>query len=160
MASGASGGTKLMAALGAIADRAGAAHVRVGFLENATAPDGTPEAQIAFWNEFGKDGSEGEPKQPPRPFFRRMIADVTPQVSGWTDKALEATGMDTSKALALMGEKLQDALVESIHKLRDPPLAQSTIDRKGFDKPLIHHNDMVRSVAYEVVEGSATENSE
>lgn len=149
-----------MAALGAIADRAGAAHVRVGFLEHAMSPEGIPEATIAFWNEFGKDGGEDGAKQPPRPFFRRMIADVTPQVGGWTEKALEMTDMDTSKALALLGEKLQDALTESINKLRDPPLAQSTIDRKGFDKPLIHHADMLRSVGYEVVEGEATENGQ
>src|SRR5579859_6516652 len=108
---------KLLAALGAIADRTDAAYVRVGFLEDATSPEGIPEAQIAFWNEFGKDGSEGEPKQPPRPFFRRMIAEVTPEISGWTESALAFTDMDGVKALELLGKKLQDALVESIQKL-------------------------------------------
>ena len=145
-----------MAALAHIADVTGSAHVRVGFLEGATAPDGTPEAQIAFWNEFGKDGSEGTPKQPPRPFFRNMIAEVTPQVGEWTDKALDATDLDVEKALALMGEKLSDELVTSIQKLREPALSPVTIERKGFDKPLIEHGDMQRSVGYEVVKGSAT----
>lgn len=146
-----------MAALGAIADRAGAAHVRVGFLENAVTPEGLPEAQKAFWNEFGKDGTDDTPKQPPRPFFRNMIAEVTPQVGDWTEKALAATDMDVTKALTLLGEKLQDELVSSIDKLVDPPLAPSTIERKGSAKPLVDYGDMRRSVGYEVVEGSAEE---
>lgn len=153
------GGEKLIAALGAIAERTNTAHVRVGFLEGAMSPDGIPEAQIAFWNEFGKDGGGDEPSQPPRPFFRRMVADVTPQLSDWIEKALVATDMDGEKALALIGEKLDTELVTSINELVDPPLADSTIAAKGFSKPLIHHADMIRSTGYEVVPGSSVEES-
>lgn len=153
-----------MAALGAIADRAGAAHVRVGFLEDATytgedkSEPGLPVAQVAFWNEFGKDGSDDTPKQPPRPFFRRMIAEITPQVSQKTEGALERAKMDTEGALALLGEWLHDELVSSIDKLVDPPLSPVTIAKKGSSKPLVDTNNMRRSVGYEVVEGSAEEN--
>ena len=44
--------------------------VDVGFLEGALYPDGTSVALVAAVNEFGAP-SRG---QPPRPYFRRMIA--------------------------------------------------------------------------------------
>ena len=64
-------------ALEEIAKRMGGGEVAVGFMEGATYPDGTPVAAVAFWNEFGKEG------QPPRPFFRQMIAAESP---GWPKK--------------------------------------------------------------------------
>lgn len=39
------------------------ASVRVGVLESATYPDGTPVAMVAFWNEYGTKTS------PVRAFF-------------------------------------------------------------------------------------------
>lgn len=51
--SGTSGGDKLVSVLAHIGDRLGAAHTRVGFLEGATYPDGTPVATVAMGNEFG-----------------------------------------------------------------------------------------------------------
>lgn len=54
MAAKVSGGNKLEAKLREIAEQAGKANsVRVGFLENATYPDGTPVAQVAATNEYG-----------------------------------------------------------------------------------------------------------
>jgi hypothetical protein len=51
---GVTGGNKLEAALRNIADKlAKASKVNVGFLEDATYPDGTPIAYIAAVNEFG-----------------------------------------------------------------------------------------------------------
>ena len=47
-----------------------AAKVRIGFLENATYPDGKPVAMIAAIQEFGAPARN----IPPRPFFRQMIA--------------------------------------------------------------------------------------
>jgi hypothetical protein len=53
--------------------------------------------------------------------------------------------------LALMGEDIQGALIQSINDFTSPPLAQSTIDRKGFDKPLIDEAIMVNSTGYRVI---------
>lgn len=118
--------------------------VEVGFLEGATYPDGTPVAAVAFWNEFGASG-------PPRPFFRTMIAEESP---GWGDKVAalaKSTNNDGPKVLALMGEDIQGALIQSINDLTSPPLAESTIERKGFDKPLIDSSHMVNSTGYRVI---------
>jgi hypothetical protein len=46
------GGTKLDAALARYLDDA-TKTMRVGILEGATEPDGTPTALVAFWNEYG-----------------------------------------------------------------------------------------------------------
>jgi len=118
--------------------------VHVGFLEGATYPDGTPVAAVAYWNEYGASG-------PPRPFFRGMIAQESP---GWGDKlkgALQFTDNDGEKALRIMGEDIQGALIQSINDFTTPALAKSTIKRKGFDKPLIDDGVMVNSTGIEVV---------
>lgn len=117
--------------------------VEVGFLEG-NYPDGTPIAAVAFWNEFGASG-------PPRPFFRGMIAKESPL---WPDKvASEAkrTNNDGPKVLAAMGLEIQGALIQSIKDFTTPALAQSTIDRKGFDKPLIEDAIMVNHTGYRVI---------
>lgn len=118
--------------------------VEVGFLEGATYPDGTPVAAVAFWNEYGASG-------PPRPFFRRMIAQESPTWGDKIAKLAQATDDDGPKVLALMGEDIQGALIKSINDLTSPPLAPSTIKRKGFDKPLIDTSHMVNSTGYRVV---------
>jgi hypothetical protein len=41
-------------------------------------------------------------------------------------------------------------LQQSIRDTNDPPLAQATIARKGFAKPLIDTSVMINSVDYEV----------
>lgn len=148
----------------------GSGSVSVGFLSGATYPDGTSVAQVAFWNEFGTKGraskippppamaiAAGEAREPqliggapPRPFFRRMIAKDSP---GWADdlgKALIATKGDGAKALALMGEEISGQLKTSINEFTTPPLAPSTIRRKGFSKPLIFSSHMINSVDYRV----------
>ena len=119
-------------------------HVDVGFLEGATYPDGTPVAAVAFWDEYGSSG-------PPRPFFRNMIAAESPS---WPDKVAalaKSTGDDGPKILALMGEDIQGALIQSINDFTTPALAESTIKRKGFAKPLIDTGHMVNSTGYVVM---------
>jgi len=119
--------------------------VEIGFLENATYPDGTQVAAVAAANEFGTS------RAPARPFFRRMIAKESP---GWGDKVaglMQATGKDGAKVLALMGEDIEGALKQSINDLTSPPLAASTIKRKGFSKPLIDTSHMVNSTGYRVM---------
>lgn len=152
------GGNKLAAALREIAARLGSgdAGVKVGFLEGATYPAthspnsatpdiaGLPVAQVAFWNEFGTV------RAPPRPFFRSAIAQHQGEWGGQLAHALRSTGMDARRALTIMGEVIKDEIVTSIVNTNAPPLAESTVRRKGFDKPLIDTGVMQRSVDYVV----------
>lgn len=130
--------------LTAIAKGMGEGSVSVGFMENATYPDGTPVAAVAFWNEYGKEN------QPPRPFFREMISEESPNWPKKMATAAKATNYDGRKVLGLMGEDIEGALKESINTLTEPGLAESTKKRKGFDKPLIDSSHMLNSVDYEV----------
>jgi hypothetical protein len=119
--------------------------VEVGFLEDATYPDGTPVASVAFWNEFGNGSA------PPRPFFRTMVAKESPTWGGKVAALAKSTDNNGPKILALIGEDVQGALIQSINDLTTPPLAASTIKRKGFSKPLIDTSHMVNSTGYRVI---------
>ena len=140
------GSDGVMKALEDIAKRMGGGEVSVGFMEGATYPEGTPVAAVAFWNEYGVPSRN----QPPRPFFRQMIAAESPTWPGKMAKLAKATGYDGDRVLALMGEDIKGALQKSINDLQDPPLSPSTVEAKGFGKPLIDTSHMLNSVSYEV----------
>lgn len=137
-------GDKLEAHLKQLAAKLGGS-VEVGFLEDAKYPDGTYVAAVAEANEFGTSTA------PARPFFRQMIAKESPTWGPKLAAQLKGTG-DGKKALALMGEDIQGALIQSINDLTSPALADSTIKRKGFSKPLIDSAVMVNSTGYRVVD--------
>lgn len=134
----------LAAALGDIARKMDGS-VEVGFMEGATYPDGTPVAAVAFFNENGTSTA------PARPFFRTMIAKESPTWGGKMAKLAKATGNDGPKILEFMGEDIEGALKQSINDFTDPGNAESTIARKGFDKPLIESSHMVNSTDHRVV---------
>lgn len=139
-----SGGDKLARKLAEIAKNMAPGKLDVGFMSGATYPDGTPVAQVAFWNEFGTSRS------PSRPFFRTMIAKES---AGWPEllgKAAVSTGYNARQTLSLIGEKINDDLKSSIVGWQDPPNAPSTIAKKGFNKPLVDTGDMLRSTTYKV----------
>lgn len=140
------GSDGVMKALEDIAKRMGGGEVSVGFMEGATYPEGTPVAAVAFWNEYGVPSHN----QPPRPFFRQMIAAESPTWSGKMAKLAKATDYDGDRVLALMGEDIKGALQKSINDLQAPALAPSTVEAKGFGKPLIDTSHMLNSVSYEV----------
>lgn len=118
--------------------------LRVGFLEGATAPNGDSIPLRAALDEFGTS------KAPPRPFFRNMVAAKSDSWPEGIATALKAHDYDATKALALAGEGIKGQLQQSIKDTNSPPLAASTVKRKGFDKPLIEHGDMIRAVDYEI----------
>lgn len=143
------GGTRAARKLSAMVQKIGEGKtLKVGFLDQATYPDGTSVATVAFYNEFGTS------KIPPRPFIRTMIVEKSPGWGGALKKCITATGADGPAALGLMGEGIKGQLVESINLWADPPNAPSTIAKKGFDKPLISTALMLRSVDYEVSDGA------
>lgn len=129
------------------------AHVRVGFLESATYPSkgegskSLPVAQVAFWNQYGTI------RAPARPFFTDMIARKSPRWGVSLGNILRKNGYDAERSLALMGEGIKGQLQQSINQWSEPPNAQRTVDRKGFNKPLIHTALMLRSVDYQVMAG-------
>lgn len=144
------GGEKVTAYLNSISDKVSRpATLQVGFLSGATYPDGTPVAMIAAINEFGAP-SRG---QPPRPFFRDMIAAKGPEWPEAIAALLKANGYDLHATLQQAGEAIAGQLRQSITNFNGAALAPSTIKKKGFAKQLVDTGHMLNSVDYEVTEG-------
>ncbi len=91
--------------------------VQVGFIDNDQAP-------IAFWNEFGH---KGRFPAPPRPFFRMMVSDKSPQWPAMMAGELQRSKMDGHKTLAFMGEEIEGELKQSITDFTSPPLSPTTL---------------------------------
>ena len=119
------------------------ASVRVGVLENATYPDGTPVAMVAFWNEYGTRTS------PVRAFFRTTVSE---NKKNWVLSVQNLMKMhnDPKRVMGLIGVHMQEQIVQSINTWSDPPNSAYTIAKKGFDKPLVERGIMMRSIKSEV----------
>lgn len=143
---GIAGGGALERKLKELADKVGVSKtLRVGFLEGATYPDGTSVPLVAAIQEFGTKDI------PSRPFFRDMIAAKS---GGWAQSLgnlAVKTNFDVDATLNQMGAGIKGQLQESIRTFDKVPLAQSTIDKKGFDKQLIDTSVMINSVSWEVL---------
>lgn len=119
------------------------ASVRVGVLEDATYPDGTSVAQVAFWNEYGTSTT------PSRGFFRYTVNENR---KNWvlSTKNLMKLHKDPKQVMGLMGEHIKGQIVQSIVSWSDPPNAPYTVAKKGFNKPLIDTGQMSRSISWEL----------
>lgn len=123
--------------------------VRIGFLERASYPDGTPVALVAAVQDFGAPARG----IPPRPFFRDMIAERKAEWPAAIAALLKANDYDAARTLDQVGEAVAGQLRESIQKAAAPPyapLAPATIKRKGFSKLLVDTGHMLNSVDHEV----------
>ena len=122
------------------------ASVRVGVLENATYPDGTPVAMVAFWNEYGTRTS------PVRAFFRTTVSE---NKKNWvlSVQNLMKIHNDPKQVMGLIGVHMQEQIVQSINTWSDPPNSAYTIAKKGSSKPLIETGVLMRSIKSEVGEG-------
>lgn len=128
------------------AENASSLAVEIGFMQDKVYPDGTSVPLIAAVNEYGRP-----PVQPPRPFFRNMIAENSPTWPKAIADLLQGNDYDVETTLKQIGEGIAGQLEKSITELTDPPLAPSTIAAKGFDKPLIDTNLMRSSISYRIV---------
>jgi hypothetical protein len=117
-----SGGDKLKAALGDIAKNlSNGAKLSVGFLADATYPDGTSVAMVAAIQEFGSKTI------PPRPFFRNMIAEKSPEWPHAVGDLLKDNDFNAKVALEQTGAGIKGQLQQSIVDTMDPPLSPVTL---------------------------------
>ena len=145
------GGSKFRSALRNAVSKAAGGTVRVGILgtQKYPAKDGKGDvsvAQVAYWNEYGTATI------PARPFFRNTIAEKQDE---WADNAasrLQQADGDVGKALALIGEDVKGDIVETIQNFSEPENAPSTVKKKGFNKPLIDTDGLLKAIQSEVVE--------
>lgn len=106
----------------------------------------TSVALVATIMEFGSPTN----KIPPRPYFRNMIAKESPTWGEKIGRNLVANNYDVKVSLGQIGAKIESQLRQSIIETNSPPLRPATIERKGFDKPLIDTGHMINSIGSEV----------
>jgi len=121
----------------------GPSKVKVGF------PEGTDGEVIdkAVYNEFGTRDI------PERPFMRNGFREGTPELRRLARQLagrIIAGTMTKEQALNRMGGKGKQLIQDSITDMRDPPNAQSTIDRKGSSNPLVDEGEMKGKVTWEI----------
>nr|WP_321986146.1 hypothetical protein [uncultured Lichenicoccus sp.] len=147
------GGDRLRDALRELSKRLGrSGTVQIGFLEGATYADGTPVATVAAIQEFGAPSRN----IPPRPFFRQMIAQHTPEWSGDFAGILDAADDNPEVSLDRMGALIAAQLRDSIQQFTTPALAQTTVQAKGNDKALVDTGHMLQSIDHHVAMDDAS----
>ena len=132
-------------------EQASTSYVAIGIHDDGeTHEDGeTTVAQVAAFHEFGIG-------VPERAFLAKTAEEQTDELTRLAER-LELEGvasgrMTTRQALAVIGQRGEDKVRE---KLRTgdpewPPLADSTIAKKGSTAPLIDTGQMIQSVRYQV----------
>lgn len=151
------GGKKLDAFLRKAKGAKGVKEVEIGFYDTARYPPVRtglrggqkqvphPVTLVAFWNEFGTATA------PERPFFRIAVANMpSPMLAllkGDVDPRTMVVDRSTAGKLGLIG---QSEVQKSITKLRTPPNAKYTIERKGSSNPLIDTGFLRQSVTWKI----------
>lgn len=126
--------------------------IETGFFDTARYPDGTTVAQVAHDNEVGVRANKksGEKGQPPRPFMRyaNMVGtrELGPVLNSVITKVAQGS-LTADEAMGRIGLHFEGAIVDSIKNGKWIPNGRETIERKGFDKPLIDTGAMWQSVA-------------
>jgi len=116
----------------------------VGIMEDAKYPDGQQVAQIAFDNEYGTE------KVPSRPALRNAIRNNIDELKRMASLLMAKHG-DAETVLSLLCGHMINEFREEIIAFDDPQNADYTIEKKGFDNPLIETRQFLRSFAYEVM---------
>jgi hypothetical protein len=151
------GGDRLSAALAEISQKVSkASSVDVGFLEGSTYPEGTNTAMVAAIQEFGA------PKAgiPPRPFFRTMIEQKSPEWPEAVGNLLVANGYDGAKTLGQTGAAIKGQLQQSIIDTFAPPLSDVTLmlrKMRAEDPDLVVSGKTVGEAARRVKAGESTD---
>lgn len=129
-------------------------YVKVGILGKKDArSDAMTNAELASIHEYGTSTIPARPFIAP-PFIENRESYMKLLRDGYS-KALKGNSPDAfTKALRAIGMKMVADIRNRITSGAGipPPLAPSTIARKGSSRPLVDTGQMLRSVDFEVVE--------
>lgn len=122
-------------------------------------------AQVAAWQEFGTPGSDdrqydkARTRMPSRPFVRTGLAKYQQEIAAAIARAFRRVlddGVSVEAAQSGVGEEMVAAIQRTILDARAwaKPLAQTTIEAKGHDDPLIESGALYDATSYAVRDGS------
>jgi len=137
--------------------RAKSKGIKVGFNKGLGQHPGSRAtiSEVAAYNEFGTQDSDGGELIPERPFLRTTIGEQSkPVYVPLTEKLLglilDGT-LTADQAIGMLGEKAALDVKNKIDAISEPENAQSTKDRKGSSSPLVSSGLMKQSVSWELV---------
>lgn len=119
-----------------------------------TYESGLPVDLVAMWMEYGAD--EFDVHYPARPFFRSAIDANMDKIKLLYEKRLDliVQGKMTAKELGEeLGQYVKEKIQEMIMYGEYEMLAESTIAKKGSDKPLMDTKKLYGSIIFEIEEG-------
>lgn len=122
--------------------------VRVGVLQPLPTEDGeSTVAVVAAAHEYGTRNV------PQRSFLGRTIDGEREAIAGLQARAIDkviAGELSPDRAAAAVGAKVASMTRETIRSSVPPALDPETIKRKGHDRTLVEHGQLLRSVTFEV----------
>lgn len=118
--------------------------VAVGYQKGQDSEDGVDMADIALFNELGTVHI------PSRPFIRDSLNNNKDKITQFMQKSAKgiANGSSAEELLKKIGVFQKGLIQKEITNGSFEPNKQSTIDRKGSDKPLIDTGRMRQSVNF------------
>lgn len=130
--------------------------VRVGVLHAETYDNGATTADVAAWNEGNGSIGENAPQRSviglPLELYRKEIIEAGKDVirkEGLTETSVK-------KALKEIGKTARDAIITAFDNRAEGEWAenaQSTVKRKGFNRPMVDTGTLVSNIEWEVVDG-------
>lgn len=129
-------------------------YVKAGVMGKKASRSGSlTNAELASIHEFGLGNV------PPRPFIRPPFVVHKPEYLTLLRKgyaqAMKSNNPDSfRRVLALIGAKMAADIRNYVTQGPgvSPPLAATTVARKGSSRPLVDTGQMIRAVDYEVIE--------
>ena len=118
--------------------------------ENARPDGGINNATLGAVQHFGTDNI------PARPWLDVGVESAAGEIVDTMEEGIE-DGLDAITILNRVGQVAVAGVQNYMDELSSPANAQSTIDRKGTDNPLIDTGELKQSVNYDVVSSKPTE---
>ena len=146
-------GKKLKALMKRLEGKGVKAGILSGTGEHPNAEAGQTIAEIAFWNEYGTRNKDGSVRIPERSFVRSTIAENNKKYFRMISKLLKRLingTMTSAQAQAILGQEVMSDIQNKINSISEPPNAPETIDRKGFDNPLVHTAALKQHISWGV----------
>jgi hypothetical protein len=115
--------------------------------------DGETVGTVALWLNYGTE------RMPARPYLDRAIATMTGDLGREARESIRkivgSQHVDVATALRPLAERMLDEVRHEFDTARQwaEPLAQSTIDRKGHDQPLLDGGTVRDALSYAIVDG-------
>lgn len=106
---------------------------------------------IAIWNNYGTLNEDNTWHIPPRRFMeasltRRGIGSISKEVSDALDNIYD--GGDAESAIETIAKAMSVSISVAIEIFNRPVNAESTVDQKGFDDPLIETGELQNNVQH------------